>query len=102
MNDINHPNQDMVELEALRRSQISKRSAILDDYIIYFQESDFDIGVKEDPISFSQAIKSDDSNKWIDAIKEELKSMSINKVWDLVKLPQGSAIIGCKWIFKTK
>ena len=35
-------------------------------------------------------------------MREELKSMSINKVWDLVELPQGSAAIGCKWIFKTK
>ena len=35
-------------------------------------------------------------------MQEELKSMSINKVWDLVKLPQGSATIGCNWIFKTK
>ena len=100
--DINHPNQDLVEPEALRRSQKSKRSAILADYIVYFQESDFDVGVKEDLVTFLQAIKSDDSNKWIDAMREELKSMSINKVWDLVELPQGSATIGYKWIFKTK
>ena len=35
-------------------------------------------------------------------MREELKSMSINKVWDLIELPQGSAAIGCKWLFKTK
>ena len=100
--DIIHPNQNLAEPEALRRSQRSKRSAISDDYIVYLQESDFDIDVKEDLVTFSQAIKGDDLNKWIDAMQEELKSMSINKVWDLVELPQGSATIGCKWIFKTK
>ncbi|WJZ90859.1 hypothetical protein VitviT2T_009976 [Vitis vinifera] len=35
-------------------------------------------------------------------MKEELKSMKDNDVWDLVELPKGIKTIGCKWIFKTK
>ncbi|XP_072077980.1 uncharacterized mitochondrial protein AtMg00820-like [Arachis hypogaea] len=35
-------------------------------------------------------------------MKDELKSMEQNKVWDLVKLPKGCKRIGCKWVFKTK
>lgn len=35
-------------------------------------------------------------------MKEELKSMSDNNVWDLVELPKGSKRVGCKWVFKTK
>ena len=46
---------------ALRRSQRERRSAISDKYVVYLQESDFDIGSIKDPISFSQAIKSVDS-----------------------------------------
>ena len=34
-------------------------------------------------------------------MKEELKSMDDNKVWDLVELPEGSKQVGCKWAFKT-
>ncbi|KAH0644902.1 hypothetical protein KY284_032786 [Solanum tuberosum] len=45
-----------------------RKSAISDDFVIYLQESDFDIGINKDPISFSQAIESTESNKWIDAI----------------------------------
>ena len=35
-------------------------------------------------------------------MKDEMKSMEDNSVWDLVELPKGSKPIGCKWIFKTK
>ena len=39
---------------------------------------------------------------WMDAMKDEMSSMSQNKVWDLVELPDGCRPIGCKWVFKTK
>nr|KYP38789.1 Retrovirus-related Pol polyprotein from transposon TNT 1-94 [Cajanus cajan] len=42
------------------------------------------------------------SNKWLDAIKDELKPMAQNGVWDLVELPKRCKRIGCKWAFKTK
>jgi len=70
--------------------------------VIYLQESDFDIGINKDPVSFSQAIESTESDKWINAMNEELKFMEYNKVWDLVQLPESSTRIGCRWVFKTK
>ncbi|GKB03299.1 hypothetical protein Tco_0831388 [Tanacetum coccineum] len=42
--------------------------AIPDDYIVYLQETDFDIGIDNDFVSFSQAIKSYKSEMWIDAV----------------------------------
>jgi transposase InsO family protein len=87
---------------ALRRSQRERRSAISDDYVVYLQESDFDIGTSKDPVSFSQAIEGNNSVKWIDAMNDELKSMDQNKVWDIVELPKGYKTVGCKWVFKTK
>ena len=35
-------------------------------------------------------------------MKDEMKSMKDNGVWDLVELPKCIKPIGCKWIFKTK
>ena len=58
--------------------------------------------VEDDPINFRQAIESSTSQKWIDAMTEEMKSMKDNDVWDLVPLLEGAKPIGCKWIFKTK
>ena len=43
---------------ALRRSQRQKRFAISNDYVIYLQESKFDLGIDENPLSLSQARKS--------------------------------------------
>ena len=70
--------------------------------MVYLQEFDFDIGINKDPVSFSQAVKSDDSNKWIAVVNEEMKSMDQNCVWDLVELPNNYKTVKCKWVFKTK
>ena len=72
-------------------------------FFVFLQEHDEGIGmVEDDPINFHQAMQSSNSQKWIDAINEEYKSMQDNKVWKLVPLPEGAKPIGCKWIFKTK
>ena len=66
-------NKSMVEKPqgvVLRRSQRERRSAISDEYVIYLQESDFDIGLSKDPISFSQALESVDSTKWKNVMKD--------------------------------
>ncbi|RVW91271.1 Retrovirus-related Pol polyprotein from transposon TNT 1-94 [Vitis vinifera] len=33
---------------------------------------------------------------------DEMNSMYMNGVWDLVELPHGCKPVGCKWVFKTK
>ena len=48
--------------------------------MVYIQESDYDIGMDNDPVSYQQAIESNDSFKWIDDMKEEMKSMERNEV----------------------
>ena len=52
--------------------------------------------MEDDPINFCQAMKSFNSQKWIDAMNEEIKSMKDNDVWDLVPLAEGAKPIGCK------
>ncbi|RVX07895.1 Retrovirus-related Pol polyprotein from transposon TNT 1-94 [Vitis vinifera] len=95
------PQEPQVQVP-LRRSTRERRSTISDDYVVYLQEHEFDMGLEDDPISVSQVKQSSDSEKWIEAMKDEMKSMKDNGVWDLVELPKGVKPIGCKWIFKTK
>ena len=53
----------------LRRSTRERRSALPDDYIVFLQEHEFDIGaVEDDPINFRQALESSKSQEWIDAM----------------------------------
>jgi Reverse transcriptase (RNA-dependent DNA polymerase) len=42
------------------------------------------------------------SSQWLEAMNDEMKSMKINEVWDLVELPVGVKPVGCKCVYKTK
>ncbi|XP_022008142.1 uncharacterized mitochondrial protein AtMg00820-like [Helianthus annuus] len=52
-----------------------------------------------EPKSYFEAVK--DPN-WISAINEEIKALNRNQTWDLVPLPKGRTLVGCKWIYKIK
>ncbi|RDX65984.1 hypothetical protein CR513_55302, partial [Mucuna pruriens] len=93
---IEQPQQPQQPQEvSLRRSIKERRHAIPDDYIVFLLEHEDDIGlIEDDPIKFYQAMQSSNSQKWIDVMKDELKSMQDNDVWNLVELREG--------IFKTK
>ena len=39
---------------------------------------------------------------WQIAMKEELDALTKNHTWDLVTLPPGQSMVGCKWIYKIK
>ena len=69
---------------------------------MYLQEFDYNIGTENNPETFSQSMSSKESNSWYSAIKEEMNSMTSNRVWDLVELLNGVKVVGCKWVFKTK
>ncbi|RDY04453.1 hypothetical protein CR513_11835, partial [Mucuna pruriens] len=56
------------------RSIREKRQVIPDDYIDFLQEYEDGIGFTEDdPINFCQVMQSSNSQKWINAMKDELK-----------------------------
>lgn len=52
-----------------------------------------------DPFHFEEAFK---SNKWREAMNEEMKAIERNKTWELTDVPKDVKPIGVKWIFKTK
>jgi hypothetical protein len=81
------------------RPQRTRKRAISDDYEVYNSE---EIQMQDDPTSFEEAMKSEHSSKWLDAMEDEIKSMSTNKVWDLEEIPKGDKTVGCKWVYKTK
>ena len=40
-------------------------------------------------------------NLWYNVMKDEMDSMSSNRVWDLIELPDDVKDNGCRWVFKT-
>ena len=35
-------------------------------------------------------------------VVEEVKALKENRTWELVTLPKGKRIVGCKWVFSVK
>ncbi|KAM1998218.1 hypothetical protein EV2_005744 [Malus domestica] len=93
---------DVAPAPVLRKSQRPRKSAISDYYLVYLQETDYDIGDDNDPVSFQQAMQSDKAAFWKLAMEEELLSMAKNNVWSLETPHPKMKPIGCKWVFKTK
>ncbi|KAL4368275.1 hypothetical protein GQ457_05G028000 [Hibiscus cannabinus] len=57
---------------------------------------------QDEPKTYKEALSSSDSEKWLEAMRSEMDSMSENQVWTLVEPPEGVKPIGCKWVFKKK
>ena len=52
-----------MNIKELKRSTRVKIPAITDDYVVFLEKAD--IGMKEDPRTFKEAINSDNSDKWM-------------------------------------
>ena len=99
----NEPIMEEPQEVTLKRSQRERRPAISNDYVVFLHETKTNLSINDnDPVLFSQAISCDNSEKWLNVMKEEINSMEHNRVWDLVGLPKGCKRVGCKWVFKTK
>ncbi|KAK8596896.1 hypothetical protein V6N12_065375 [Hibiscus sabdariffa] len=57
---------------------------------------------QDEPKTYQEAVAGPDSEKWLEAMRSEMDSMSENQVWTLVEPPEGIKPIGCKWVFKKK
>jgi hypothetical protein len=50
--------------------------------------------MEDDLTSFEEAMRRDISSKWLEAMEDEIKSMSTNKVWDIEPIPKGAKTVG--------
>ena len=39
---------------------------------------------------------------WQQAMNEELDALHKNNTWDMVDLPPGQSVVGCRWVYKIK
>lgn len=60
-----------------------RNSVIPSNYVVYLQESNYNIGVEHDLKMFSQSVRSKDFDLWHEAMNIEIDSMTSNQVWDL-------------------
>lgn len=86
---------EVVEESPRRYPQRERKAKQFPDYVSYFCEN-------SEPKSFQEAINSAQSNKWFNAMREELNSLKSNDTWVLVKRPENVNVVKCKWVFKIK
>ena len=58
--------------------------------------------VIEEPLTYEEAISSEQSEEWIQAMDEEIKSLHANETWTTGPIPKGKRAIPVKWVFKVK
>ena len=56
----------------------------------------------KEPNSYQEALTDSNAKLWREAMAAEMSSMQDNKVWKLVKLPEGRSAVACRWIYKKK
>jgi hypothetical protein len=54
------------------------------------------------PRTYNEAMKTSESEKWLEAMESEMKSLAKNNVWELVPLPKGRKLVDCRWVLGRK
>ncbi|RDX72089.1 hypothetical protein CR513_48474, partial [Mucuna pruriens] len=72
--DITTPPNDMQQPNNIDERE--HRPSILDDYVVYLQEHEFDLHDDDDPITFQEAISSPHASDRLNAMHGENSSMS--------------------------
>ena len=57
------------------------------------------LAILHEPHSFREAST---NPLWLTVMKEELNALHKNNTWDMVDLPLGKSVVGCKWVYKIK
>ncbi|TPX30010.1 DNA-directed DNA polymerase [Synchytrium microbalum] len=75
---------------------------LMADYSIFDGEWSLAANDESTPNTYKQAIKSSDSDDWMEAMIEEMSNMKANHVFELVDLPSGTKPIPTRWVYAKK
>ena len=54
------------------------------------------------PLNYDDIKNKPNSDKWYQAVTDELQALKRNQTWKLVEKPKNKNIVGCKFIFRIK
>ncbi|KAL4368227.1 hypothetical protein GQ457_05G022170 [Hibiscus cannabinus] len=94
-------NSTDLETQPLRRSTRERHEPERYGFLVT-THGDVILVDQAEPKTYQEAVASPDSEKWLEAMRSKMDSMSENQVWTLVEPPEGIKPIGCKWVFKKK
>eukprot|EP00253_Pinus_taeda_P007621 PITA_07621 len=96
--DGSQPIEEAPETSLRRSTRIKWPPRRYDDYVtsVAFTTND------DEPLCYEEALEGSKSDKWKEAMKDEMMALGKNDTWDLVELPKDRKTMGCKWVFKLK
>jgi hypothetical protein len=96
-------NQPQSLAKGQTRRKIVRRVRLIEECNVTFTLSVAEeVDSAHEPLNYSEAILSTNSEKWMGAMHEEMESLDKNDTWDVVRLPPNKKTVKCKWIFKRK
>ncbi|WCJ29450.1 Retrovirus-related Pol polyprotein from transposon TNT 1-94 [Euphorbia peplus] len=92
-----HVYQDREESRQTKRQRVKRRRFGIEGEALLITPSD-----EAEPKNVSDALSCPEKDKWKKAMEEEMDSMKVNQVWELVDLPEGRKAVKSKWVLKVK
>jgi hypothetical protein len=88
---------DIIEQNECRSAQVHKSPQWFGNPILSVMLTDLD-----EPATYTEVMEGPESEKWLKAMKSEIRSMYDIQVWTLVDIPSNCKAIENKWILKKK
>ena len=106
-NHVEDMNVDNIVREAESRPQRDRIApdrlgAITGNWLEYVDHASIVVSDNDEPKHVGEAFSGRNAKQWKDATAAEFQSLLNNRTWDLVDLPEGKNVTGCKWVFKLK
>jgi hypothetical protein len=98
VDDKNQQNVDEPQTSLRRSTQVRNPPRRYDDFVSIVSLSTND----DEPSCYQEVVKGSNSDKWKEAMKDEMKALERNSTWDLVELPRDRKIVACRWVYKLK
>ena len=90
-----------VETVAVKSHDLPPRDAVRQSY---YRSNDREMALVlvKGPNTYQQAVKSPNASEWLQAMKEEMKSLEKHGTWALVEKPKNCNVVGCRWVLGIK
>lgn len=92
-----YPNRDRKAPAYLRDYQCKTEHTEDEQDVDYFYRAVFGV-----PKTYTEAMSSERSQKWVKAMEEEINSLKENDTFTLCTLPKGKRAVGGRWVFTVK
>lgn len=74
----------------------------LDEFIRMAVEEQVLVVTSQEPLSYKEAMRSDEAHEWKLAMDRKIESLRALGVWELTVVPPDRKAVGCKWVYKRK